>query len=127
MAGGFFEPAQDAQRFALGFEAGGVTGRVLVVGHEVEQFDAGQFTPALQVLQCALKVRDIDAVAPQVNSTAAQPVTLHDSEIDEVAWVFDQHDVAFIAQCFGEHVEQLLGAMGDEHAVRGVQRGRCGD
>ena len=68
-------------------------------------------------------MREVDAVFIKLHAATAQPVTLGDAEINKIGRVFDEHDVAGIAQRLGGDVEQLLRAVRDDGAGGRVDAG----
>ena len=115
-----FEFLQQFQNAALFLKAGCDAGRILKIADEVKHFDPAQFAAAFERLQDLFEMREIQAVAFEPHAARAQAAALEDAEINEIGRVFHEHDVAFVAQCFGGHVKQLLRTAGDEQAFGGI-------
>src|SRR5262245_26627332 len=64
-----------------------------------------------------------EAILLHGNTAALHAVTLRDAEEDEVTRVFDQHDVARIAEALRKHVEKLLRTAADQDPLGGVNAG----
>jgi len=62
-------------------------------------------------------MRQIDSVAFQFYAARLDAATLQDAQENKIGRVFDEDDVAFVAQRFERHVKQLLRAAGDHDAV----------
>jgi len=80
----------------------------------------------LQVAQNALQVVQVHPVRFHADAARLDPVALQDAQVNEVAGVFHQHQVAGVAQRLGEHIEELLRAVGDDHPLRGIGGARGG-
>src|SRR5208282_4603359 len=119
----FFQQFQDA---VFLFEAGRDAGGILKVADEVNHFDAPQFAGAFERLQNAFQMREVEAVALEPHGTRAQTAALEDAQINKIGRVFNEHDVALVAQRFRRHVEQLLRTAGDEQAFERIYFGRDG-
>ena len=67
---------------------------------------------------------DVDAVAFHFDATTLETMALSDAEVNEVGGVFDEDDVVRITKGFGQHVKELLRAVGDQGEGGGAGGGR---
>ena len=61
-------------------------------------------------------MREINSIAFQFHAARLDAATLENAQKNKIRRVFDEDDVAFIAERFERHVKQLLRAAGDEDA-----------
>ena len=61
-------------------------------------------------------MREINSVAFQFHAARVDAATLENAQENKIRRVFDEDDVAFVAERFERHVKQLLRAAGDEDA-----------
>ena len=114
--------AQQLQRALLHPQTGRAAGRVLVIRNEVQYFQPGQTTVALERLEHLLEMSEVNTIAVHPHATTGDTAALHDAEVNKIRRVLHQHDVARVAQRLGGHVEKLLRAVGDDRALGLVGR-----
>ena len=118
MAGGALVFLQQLQRGGLFRERSGRAGRVLKIGDKIKRLHAAQFAGFLQLLQNFFQMREVNAVAFELYAARFDAAALQDAQEDKIGRVFDENDVAFVAQRFQRHVKQLLRAAGDDDVLR---------
>ena len=107
---------------------------ILKIADEVKCLDAAEFAGFFQPLQNFFEVREVNAVAFQPHAARVDAAALEDAQKNEIRRVFDEDDVAFVAERLEGHVKQLLRTAGDDHAFgrmdgggvpsSGLRRGR---
>src|SRR4051812_5498548 len=60
---------------------------------------------------------NVEPILLRSNATAMEAEALRDAEEHEVSRVLRQHDVARIAEAFGDQIQQLLRAVRDEYLI----------
>ena len=101
-------------------KARGPAGGVLEIADQVKQLHAAQFPAAFQVLEDGFQAAEVKAVLLDGYPARPHPVALQDAQVNEVAGVLHEHNVSRVAERFGDHVEHLLRAVGQDHALGGV-------
>ena len=61
-------------------------------------------------------MNQINSVAFELHAARLDAATLENAQENEIGRVFDEDDVAFVAERFERHVKQLLRAAGDDDA-----------
>ena len=61
-------------------------------------------------------MNQIKAVAFELHAARLEAATLEDAQKNKIGRVFDEDDVAFVAERLERHVKQLLRAAGDDDA-----------
>ena len=98
MSGRALEFFQQFQNAAFFLEAGGDTGRILKIADEVKRLDAAEFAGFFQPLQNGFEMGEVKSVAFEPDAARAEAAALEDAQEHEIRRVFDEHDVAFVAE-----------------------------
>ncbi len=114
MSGGALEFFQQLQRGGFFRERSRRAGRILKIGDEVKRLHAAEFAGFFQPFQNFFEMRQINAVAFQFHAARLDAAALENAQENKIRRVFDEDDVAFVAERFERHVKQLLRAAGDD-------------
>src|ERR1035437_7716133 len=116
MSGGTLEFFQERERGGFFRQADGRDGRVLKIGDEVKRLHAAEFAGFFQPFQNFFEMNQIKSVAFKIYTARFEAATLENAQENKIGRVFDEDDVAFVAERLERHVKQLLRAAGDDDA-----------
>jgi hypothetical protein len=127
MSGGALEFFQQLQHGGFFREAGRRAGGILKIGDEVKRLHAAEFAGFFQPFQNFFEMNQINAVAFEFHAARLDTATLENAQENKIGRVFDEDDVAFVAERFERHVKQLLRAARNHDARWRVSfaRGIC--